>query len=63
MEQPADVWMKNAKTYVQVWALGEEGGSLAVGGKTNRAVVDFEAELGALLEAVPEWKGESSAQH
>ena len=41
-----------------MWALEEEGGALVVGGKTNRAVVDFEEELGGLLEAVPEWKGE-----
>lgn len=38
---------------LQVWAL-QNGTSLVVGGKSNRAKVDFEAQLNRILDLVPE---------
>jgi cytochrome c biogenesis protein len=40
-------------SHSQVWA-AQSGGNLLVGGTTNRAEVAFEAELGELLEGLPE---------
>ena len=37
----------------QVWAL-EEGGVLYVGGRANRAKLDFEIELDKVLTELPE---------
>ena len=39
-------------SHSQVWAL-ERGGSVYVGGKSNRATVGFATELGNMLEEVP----------
>jgi cytochrome c biogenesis protein len=40
-------------SHSQVWAL-QEGDDLHVGGRTNRAVAVFQAELGDILDGVPE---------
>jgi cytochrome c biogenesis protein len=42
-----------------VWAL-EQGGTVYVGGRTNRAQVAFERELLALLEGVAERSGQEA---
>lgn len=42
-------------SHSQVWAL-QDGTWLVVGGKTNRAKLDFERELNELLDLVPEVK-------
>lgn len=39
--------------YMQIWAL-QEGTNLVVGGKSNRAKVEFEIELNKILDLVPE---------
>ena len=46
-------WDAKKRGTVQVWAL-QEGGDVHVGGKSNRAVVAFAAELEEVLEAMPE---------
>jgi hypothetical protein len=35
-----------------VWAL-QEGGAVAMGGRSNRSAVAFEQEMDAVVEAVP----------
>jgi cytochrome c biogenesis protein len=40
-------------SHSQVWAL-QEGRDLHVGGRSNRATVAFEGELGGILEGIPE---------
>jgi cytochrome c biogenesis protein len=45
-------------SFSQVWAL-QEGSCVHVGGRANRAVVSFESELGAVLDAVPEAPAEA----
>ena len=40
-------------SHSQVWAM-QEGGMLVVGGKSNRAKLDFERELSVVLEELPE---------
>jgi cytochrome c biogenesis protein len=40
-------------SHSQVWAL-QEGTSLVVGGKSNRARFEFEKELNEILDCVPE---------
>ncbi|KAL2635224.1 hypothetical protein R1flu_006703 [Riccia fluitans] len=42
-------------SHSQVWAL-QEGTSLVVGGKSNRAKVEFEIQLNKILDLVPELK-------
>jgi cytochrome c biogenesis protein len=46
-------------SHSQVWAL-EQGGTVYVGGRTNRAQVAFERELLALLEGVAERSGQKA---
>jgi cytochrome c biogenesis protein len=46
-------------SHSQVWAL-EQGGTVYVGGRTNRAQVVFERELLALLEGVAERSGQKA---
>jgi cytochrome c biogenesis protein len=46
-------------SHSQVWAL-EQGGTVYVGGRTNRAQVAFERELLALLEGVAERSGQEA---
>lgn len=46
-------------SHSQVWAL-QDGTWLLVGGKSNRAKLDFERELNDLLDLVPEVKTDPS---
>lgn len=40
-------------SHSQVWAL-QAGSRVLVGGRSNRSVVGFRAELGDIIQAVPE---------
>lgn len=42
-------------SFSQIWVL-QEGGDLHVGGRTNRADVEFENELNKILDDVPEYR-------
>lgn len=42
-------------TFSQVWVL-QEGTDVHVGGKTNRATVEFQSEMNAIFDVVPEYR-------
>ena len=41
-------------SHSQVWAAAEPGGSVVLGGRSNRAKFGFRRELEEVLDAVPE---------
>ena len=55
--RPAGMCLTTVVSYLshsQVWATQQAGGSVVVGGRSNRAKFGFQQELQEVIDAVPE---------